>query len=213
MSKRILREEYPTITFKKLFHVGTMNANDKDFSSLEGEGLSISVCPDEWQEITPLQGDLYKFTKQNNCFLNYHELSEDHLEQLSQWGLENGYIEQCTVYNVYFVDGETLEDRYFSFTDYEEAMTEFEAMGEEDEDSFKTMEGFKATEKMIQRIKNNPSPSLTLDLLSTIFAEDVLHIDGVYWNDILDVDCLSAPRGVINLTSLKTWNIKKIKTL
>lgn len=204
-----LLSQFPVISFKKLFHVGTMKKEDKQPDSMEGEGLSVSECPDEWRKITKLMGDLYSLKKADNCFLNFHGLDDNHMKIIIKWGLENVFIEPCKVYKVPFYDGDFDMEMFYIFIDYEEAKKEADEMEEEIE----VTDGYRATGKMVNRTLNDWSPALVLDLLSTLYAEDVLNIDGVYWNDELDVSILSAPRAVINLTHLESWKIKKIAIL
>lgn len=203
-----MNTNFPTISFKELFHVGTMDVNDKEHGSLEGNGLSVSLCPHEWRRITSLKGDLYALKKENNMFLNFHKLKQKQKEIIIQYGINEEYIEPCKIYRVYFCD-ENSDDVYFSFDNYDKAKREAEAEDPDDyENSIKAVNGYKANDKMKERVLNKCEPNLVLDLLSTIYTEDVLKLDGVYWDDDLDVYNYSAPRGVINLTNLKNWNIK-----
>jgi hypothetical protein len=182
-----------------------MNKEDKKLNSLEGEGLSVSLYPDEWKDIASLSGNLFSLIKANNYFLDFHELNDEQKSIMIKWGLENNYIKNCKIYKVSFYSGDLDMNVSCNFVNYEEALTE--VCNEED---IEILDGYIATDKMIERTLNECEPSICIDLLSTIYVEDVLKIDGVYWEDILDTSILSAPRGVINLSQIKNWDIKKI---
>jgi len=46
---------------------------------------------------------------------------------------------------------------------------------------------------------------MTEDFLSICYAEDVLKLDGVWWDDKLNPMSYSAPRGVIFNNMLPSW--------
>lgn len=197
-------------SFKKLWHVGTLNVKDKGSDSLEGAGLSVSVNPEEWQEIAHLGGDLWEFAKNGNKFVNFHRITPAQKKAITEWGVQNGLVLSATVWQVTYWDDEAEEERHFNMD------TEQEAKAEASE-----FEGAKirpmnnkllGTEKLVQR-SNNPSAkntALAFDLLVTVYAEDVLDCDGVWWQDTLDPLNLSAPRGVIFPAKLPSWSKRKL---
>lgn len=198
--------DFPIVSFNELFHVGTLDKKDKQNNSLEGNGLSVSICPNEWREITDLLGDLYSCKKINNKFLDFHMMNDEQKEIILQFGIKGKYIEACKIYRVN-VNGENSYDGYFTFLSYEQAIPEVD-----DEKEITIVDGYKANDIMIERTCADCNQGLVLDLLPTIYAEDVLKIDGVYWNDNLNVNDYSAPRGVISISQLNTWKFNKITT-
>jgi hypothetical protein len=54
-----------------------------------------------------------------------------------------------------------------------------------------------------------PAQMQVPSMLATLYADKVLGIDGVFWEDLLDVSALSAPRAVISAGKLETWKIEK----
>ena len=54
------------------------------------------------------------------------------------------------------------------------------------------------------------SLALGMDYAATAYAEDVLDLDGVWWNDELDVSAYSAPRGVIFASKMGAWTATRI---
>ena len=48
------------------------------------------------------------------------------------------------------------------------------------------------------------------DIITEIYAEQVLDYDGIYWDEILDVASYSAPRGVIFNSKLPSFDVVNI---
>jgi 8-oxo-dGTP pyrophosphatase MutT (NUDIX family) len=203
-------------SFKKLWHVGTMNPNDKQKGSYEGAGLSVSVNPEEWQYIAGVGGDLWELTKQGNRFLNFHRIGKTQRQQIVQWGLKKGYVEPVVTYKVEFWDDEDQETRYHEYLDKAEADAEAKSMIEEEgNESVKVVtdtEALNPTPTLLQRAHADRSePTMAWDYLVIVYAEDMLQCDGVWWDDRLDQYALSAPRGVIFKDKLSSWKIKKVQ--
>ena len=201
-------ETFPIVTHHKVFHVGSLNSSDKRESSLEGAGLSVSLHPSEWQSIAKLGGNpWFQLEKKEPAFLDFHKLTEQQLEVIAHWGVTNGYIEKNTVY-FYESLNEMEEELIYEFTSYEECYEE----ASDNEEEVQTKDGYKATSKLETACKYKKIPPfLVIDLLSTIYVESVLNLDGVWWNDLLDEWNYSAPRGVITLSKLDEWKKTKVK--
>lgn len=195
-------------TFKKLWHVGTLDPKRKQQGSLEGAGLSVSVNPEEWRGIAQLGGDTWELTKPGNKFVNFHRISKQQRQQITKWGLENGYVEQKPVYRAVWFDDEDQEDRYMEFTRESEAKEQAEEMGGRTETA---SEGIVMTPKLADRTMHArwDDPVMAWDMLVTAYAEDELDCDGIWWDDTLDPHKLSAPRGVIFPGKLPSWKKRK----
>jgi len=195
----------PTKTFKKLYHVGSLDIKKRRKDNLEGKGLSVSTEPDAWRDINRgrTTGDTWVLTKSGNKFIDYHKLTEAHLSIIHKWAIENKYADQDTVYKVCWYDDEYDEDVCMEFDDLEEAKEEAEGMGGEIEKKESEIVG---TSKLKQRMGGTH-----IELLAVVYAEDVLKIDGVHWEDTLDTQKLSAPRGVIVMSKIKSWKKKMIQ--
>jgi hypothetical protein len=196
--------DYPTISFPILYHIGTLNPEDKGNDSYEGAGLSITTVPDAWMRITSLRGNLHALTKPNNVFLHFHKMKKVQRKALEQWGIEQGYIVEKEMYRIYFYN----EDEQKAFMEYgnkEEAILE-----KEEYQTMRKVKTIASTIKMDERVRSKlSSSSSALQLLATIYVEDILKFDGVWWADILDVYAYSAPRGVIPAYRLSEWVIEK----
>jgi ADP-ribose pyrophosphatase YjhB (NUDIX family) len=210
-------------SFKKLWHVGSMNPNDKRDDSYEGAGLSVSVNPDEWQQIARIGGDLWELTKAGNRFVNFHRITAGQKKAILQWGIQNGLAESAELWRYSYTTeseyGDEPEQRYGLYDSEAKAREQLGGYSEGPEGYDPAVEGVekveggvKATAKLSQRThRNNIDPSEVYDLVVTVYAEDMLDCDGVWWADTLDPASLSAPRGVIFPSKLSGWTQKKVQ--
>lgn len=196
-------DSWPVVAFEELFHVGSLNPADKRKDSQEGGGLSVSVHPEEWTYIAKLGGlDTHRLVpdRRSSRFLDVHAMQEDQKSQALSWLIDNGYLRVETLWKSIQPD----EQGEASWTLHK---TEQEALDELlDEDGYvEAWDTPVATGKAEGRCGFRIDPMLAFDIALTFVAEDA-GFDGVWWNDELDVYALSAPRGVINLTSLPQWS-------
>lgn len=202
------RPPVPTVAFKEVYHVGDMNAASKKGESHEGAGLSFSFHPEEWSKIARLGGELWVLTKPTGgTFIDFHSMSKEQRNELVEWGVQVGYVEPIITYIVTFED-EDGEEMMMQFATREEAEHEAEAMEEEVEGN---LDGLKPTPAMVNRIGFVSGLLMVQDHLATLYAEDN-QMDGVWWNDELDVLRYSAPRGVIVPSMVNTWNADLVST-
>lgn len=203
--------DWPVCTINTLYHIGTLNPKDKQKGSHEGSGLSITTHPHEWKQIyNRISGQLYACGKSNHMFLNAHALTSEQIATITAWGVENGWIVPTEYYRAYNYDSEHDELFYSIHPTYDEAEYEID---EPDEDNRVEHEpnGFIMTERMKDACMSHHLMHEPTHLLFTLFAEHELNIDGVWWEDILDVYAYSAPRGVINTKHLSEWTFTPTK--
>lgn len=197
---------YPIVQIEKIYHVGTLNINDKKTNSYEGSGLSVSNCPSSWRRINPFsQGKTFLLEKANGMFLNRHSLTEEHIETIYQWGIENHFVEKQVLYQVEIFYDDLQQSYYSNYETYQEALIE----ADDDSEAIIKINGYVSTHKLEETTMNSKSLD-PLDLLLTIYTDVVLKLDGIWWNDVLDIYSLSAPRGVIFKTRLAEWNTVEI---
>jgi hypothetical protein len=197
----VLDSGLPYLSFDSLFHVGTMDPGQKRRGSLEGAGLSVSEHPDEWRQIGKglVSGNTWELTKPGNKFLDAHALSEDQREEIVDWGLSKGYIEEAKVFRVTGYDDEYSSETYSDYYSRKEA--EDEAF---DDEEVTEIDSFKATPSLVQASQEGSDDYF--NLLLPIFVETLPGFDGVWWDDLLDPYKYSAPRGVILVSRLGSWN-------
>ena len=117
-------------------------------------------------------------------------------------------MNQTTLYRVTFYDDEMGCDCYSEYTD--RSLAEEEAEGYEVEGyevEVEEVAGYISTPIMQEKVKGRANPIMVNGLLTTLYVEEETDLDGVWWNDLLDVYAYSAPRGVIVLPRLKEWLI------
>ena len=188
----------PTVSLKDLYHVGTLDASKKGDFSYEGAGLSVTTEPDAWRRIARGQvaGDTHSVAKANNNFLDSHKLTSQHNEQIKQWAIDNGFLEQQETVTVSWYDDEmddTLSQTFNSMADAEAEHGEY--MDDYDVDVDKG--GVVPTAKLKKATgQSRIEATGVLEYVLPLYAES-LGLDGVWWADELDVNKLSAPRGVI----------------
>lgn len=203
-----------TIHFEELYHIGTLNPEHKGRESHEGAGLSVSLHPDAWRKIARLGGfPLHTLQKENNQFLDYYESLEDKSfeERILSWGLEKGYIAPATIYHVEYWDDELECVVRGSYTNKKVAEDEYEPYEEDEEAKLYSTDGYISLSPLQERTRASVSPSFVLPLLTTVFVEDETELDGVWWEEKLDVYAYSAPRGVIIPKRVNEWNVTQTK--
>lgn len=195
----------PTISLPEVFHTGTLNIKDKNERNLEGNnGLSVTNTPGVWGRINRgmTSGDDHKLTKTNNSFIDYHEITKEQHELIEQWGVDRGLLTPLTKYQYSYYDDEYEQEMTFVFDSKEEAEAEAE-----EEHEVTAYEGFSVTDKLCEIIGSGNKDDDSLIIIAYCLLET--ECDGVFWNDILDVTRLSAPRGVILQSKLESWSITK----
>jgi hypothetical protein len=197
--------EFPIKQLPTLFHIGTLDPAQKKWHSYEGAGLSVSTVPAAWRRIARLPGSIFTVSKAEANFLNFHKMKKIHRGEIKSWGIQNGYVIEGTVYRVSWDDEEWGQTLCLEFTDLQKALEETE-----EGKTLRKANTIISTEKMNRRVlSDGVTSSLALDLLATIYADEVLGLDGVWWQDKLDINRLSAPRGCVFLSTLASWSITK----
>jgi GNAT superfamily N-acetyltransferase len=206
------KDGLPVKTLKGLYHVGTLDASKKR-DGFEGAGISVSTHPNAWKQIARghVTGDTHSATKEGNKFLDAHSLSDAHNEQIKQWALKNDYLAQQETVTVCYYDDEMEDDLCSTFNSMADAEAEYD---EELEYMDVTVEkgGIVPTDKLKKETRQNRIESTgVLEFVLPIFAEQQ-GLDGVWWQDKLDVQRYSAPRGVIVPSKIKSWKFSVNET-
>ena len=192
-----------------IFHVGTMDISKKTAFSLEGNGLSVSNCPDSWRRITEgfTHGDLFRLRKHDMKLLDFYSLTPDEKDAIQRWAIDEGYVRPGDLYQCISYDEDGLE--YHSLHEsYEEAFCE----ADEDEVRVVQCAGLLPTDKLLSYSLVKVDLLNIPDIITELYAAHVLDYDGIYWDEELNECAYSAPRGVIfnsKLSSFETINLSK----
>lgn len=198
---------WPVRSFAHLVHVGTMRRCDKGARgpSHEGAGLSVSTCPEAWVRIARLGGlPWWRLERAGHAFLDAHRLTGAQRRQLAAWGVGRGWVARRTLWQLSRHDDElggTVQSLYES-----EAAAREEAFDDEDA-TVTAVRTLVAQPVLAERMGQPIALGQAEALLHAVYAEDVLALDGVFWNDVLDVPGWSAPRAVIFCSRLPEWRI------
>jgi hypothetical protein len=190
----------PVATFSHLVHVGSLKEDMKRGWSLEGDGLSVSTEPEAWEEIATLGGSQWwTFTRDGNVFLDAHELTDEQRSSINNWGIERGYLARQNGWQIEWFD-EEMDDTMTTVLDSEdEAREELDSMEINQEPV------------LVERLVAGPNfpdeaGALNADqVILSVWAEEMSDFDGVWWNDDLAPEHLSAPRAVILKSRLAMW--------
>jgi hypothetical protein len=204
-------KRWPVAAAGTVYHVGLLNPKAKGKDSLEGAGLSVSLVPGVWVRIAQLGGlPWWKLSRRGSSFLLYHKLTKKQREEIAKWGVELGFVKLGAAYKLTHTDEDGGES-YSVYIDPNEAKTEADGMEPSWHPTIEEVQVLHPTSKMSQRVGVKTNVMTSHDHLTTIFAEDALGIDGVWWSDDLDEDALSAPRGVIVPSMVSKWKAREIE--
>lgn len=199
-----------TVCIGEVFHWGLLDPERRNFSfSYEGSGLSVSRCPEAWQQIAKLGGHpLHRLSRTGGRFLDMTALGEYGREYLLDMARRSGRLVQVEAWKVTTYD-EELE--CFTHSVY---MTAEEAEQEIDEID----DGYVA---IIHASSHKAGPAfryapaqedmgITIEDIAILeWLEDETDLDGAWWFETYDPDNLSAPRGVIFQSRLTSWAIER----
>lgn len=185
---------------------------NKQGFSMEGRGLSVSECPEAWRAIARLGNAApWVLTKPNNKFLHVLGLSTADRVAMYAWGEAQGLIRSCTLYHVQWFDEDQQDTVAFSFESKEAALHELgtDEEAEEEGKSLIELSGYAATPALteLSGYLNGELPLALVPHMLAVAYADYLGLDGVFWNERLDVGALSAPRAVISLSKLSSWTV------
>ena len=190
-------------------------------TSLEGSGLSVSVHPYEWTSIAKLGGcPTWELANHHGAqLIDVHALNQDHWGEVRRWAVEQGLLQSTELLIVSWHDDELDDIVSMVFdankpTGVKNAYAEFEdheANGDAST-AINRREGWRATELLSARTGFAIDISEAQNMALNAYVEDVLHpatatnpVQGLWWEDDLDVYSYSAPRGVIHAHSVNTW--------
>lgn len=188
---------------RSLFHVGTMNQDDKGSRgpSWEGGGLSVSLDPDEWTRIAKL-GGLPKWEISNPAtpaLLKVHDLTEEEIENIKTWGRE--YFTEKTVHSASYEDDEIGGEVTLWFDSKKEADLEGDHVRYNGETT-----KLVPSDDLVLMTGISPDTDATEGLIMA-WAETNGY-DGLWWED--EFGPYSAPRGVIFESMIHRWDSRKL---
>lgn len=206
-----------TKSFSVLYHIGTLVLEHKarHYShSWEGHGLSVSECPWAWQKIARLGGmPLWRLTRPGNQFLDYYALSQLDQQTILEWGMTHDWVTLKSVWVASYFDDEAEQTMSFYVNTQEAALAELNCDSESDLSEDQSIEQKTVptpTSRMTAYIGFKVEDVCMPDMLALAYADHVLNLDGVFWDDTLAPQSLSAPCAVIFPQRVSSWTIKQV---
>jgi len=200
----------PTLRKRVVWHVGNVSAKRRKAStSLEGSGLSVSEHPEEWAEIASLGGhDTHEFRRkdgQPGVFV--HMLNMGRAKQsLLDAAAAEGLLQKAQRWEYRWFDDEMDEELYSTFDSEDEAVAEMDdGAGGSVHAVVVNVPTRKLQTEWRKTFAARLDDSLAEDFALLLLLERSGNYDGAWWNETLDPQNLSAPRGVIFQTKLPLW--------
>jgi hypothetical protein len=189
----------PVVVQDTTYHVGTLNFAARKASSYEGDGLSVSVHPDDWARIARLSDQVGPLSRRDGNpfrFLDAHSITDPDRAAINGWGVDQGWLEPAVLWAVQNFDEDDEPAGHFLFATEDEARWEAEAAdGEEPYRDVWAVETFTATAAFPAARVLREQPG---DVLLTVYVGRCRpDLDGVWWEDIHNPLRLSCPRGVL----------------
>jgi hypothetical protein len=179
-----------------LYHVGAMLGQPTKVDSQQGHLLCCSPCPDDWIHIAKLGGlPTWQVKKAGKIRLfDAVRITPELRNQIFVAAARDGMIEAKTLYRSYVTseDPEDNNERFSLFDSPQEAQENCEE-GQEIEPG----PGWISTRKLSKYWLNDPNRPVSLamveDAAITWTCQQQEHMDGVWWNYVLDPEDYSAP--------------------
>lgn len=194
--------EKTRLRFSPVWHIGTFDPAKKCRGSHEGNGLSVSLHPEAWKRITPLDGDLYRMDKPTTAFVDVLACLKQRqlMSWMWEWAMDDGYVEQRRIYRVEYYDDEIADWILLAFLDEARAREEFLSVQDDlEEVRFRSLLDYVPTRMMAQEVLHDELPlAFVRDFaLLCYVAHNFPRFDGLWWQDRLAPAVYSAPRGMI----------------
>lgn len=199
ISMRSLRTCQALRQIPVVFHVGTLDPQDKGYDRHHGDGLSVSAHPDAWRRIARL-GDspLYQLSNPEAWFLDVYAFLQipAWMNIVWEWNEVNGFVVRGRYWQVCRPDCESGLDLVTSWLKYEDAVADVEG------DPFAEIaevSGYLPTDALRERVRHTRLPlPFTKDFALGVWVQENLPaLCGLWWFDQLNTPSYSAPHGVI----------------
>ena len=189
----------------RVWHVGTFDPSLKSTASYEGQGLSVSLHPEEWSQIARLGGSTWELRRQPGTFLDAHAMTKQQRTAVRDWAIEEGLVEPAVAWKVTWWDDEDDREVSMLMSDQDEARAEAE---DREADPPVAVETTVATARLAKIDSTARAGETDPDAVLPLYAElgpHGLDFDGVWWADDYDPSVLSCPRGVVSPSKVNRW--------
>ena len=219
----------PLIILSRVLHIGTLDPADlgknSGASSQEGRCLSVSLCPNAWQQIARLGGyPVHELTCSGGTFLDVHAVQNDQalLTAVLDWAGAKQLVQDRSLWKAWQYDDELECWRYILSASKQAAFEEADIEGVYDHPDELPGPGDRpglecvtvpVATAMLQTLTGMPCGPETdsTDAAIVAWAMEQLPeligrpVDGLWWRETYDPDGLSAPRGAIFPSRVPEW--------
>jgi hypothetical protein len=182
-------------------------------NSYEGIGLSVMQCDEEiiesWIHIARLGGTVIELQRRDGEDGQFAVWSQALEDAAIRWGLKQRLITKYMAWEVSWYDEEVDDRRAMVFDSRPEAEAQVEYY---EEVEIRPRSAYQSSEALARRWWQHFEGSGVLDTaqasieVTNMYAAAAFpRLDGIWWNEELDPEALSAPRGVILPHALPRW--------
>lgn len=200
--------QIPVVSFDYAYHIGTLAGppNDDERSSYEGACLSASHVPGAWARIARTSGPLWRLKKTGAPFLDAHALRGARRRALYRYAVTLGLLAPIMMWRVSYFDDEMNDTLRSLYRTYNEGAAEAESAG------VRTMpqRSYETTTLLTALFKHKTADGFIAQDWAMLAVAELHGLDGVWWNDHLDVARYSAPRIGIFRSALDSFTRKEI---
>jgi hypothetical protein len=183
-------------------------------SSMEGEALSVSIHPDAWRQIAHVRGPtvvLERCDGRPGRFVDGRAA----LSSAIAWGFSAGLLQEMPAWEVSWLDEDTGDERFVLVNDRKTA----KSWRSEQEDAVieRTTVAVEAGAFQVDLVAAFGTshelrhPCCLPELINRYVATTDPDADGVWYDDQLEPDGLSAPRGGILPHRLVAWRVVEVR--
>lgn len=177
-----------------LHHLGNLNISERSGSSLEGNALSVSPCPDAWAKIHRIPSNQVHSIKPDYFIDMFKAEGSGFIEKAIEFCINNKFVKAAKKYSISWFDDELDSEVTAIFDTKEEATLESDAM----ETEISPVDTFDATDKMLTFFDQKSIYCTSInDFMLMLYFIKNHNIKNFYWDEKLDVYAYSAPRGAM----------------
>jgi hypothetical protein len=193
----------PVFPLDRAWHVGTFDRRRRRRGGLEGSQLSVSWCPEAWDEIARLSGATWEVTRNEpGLFLDARAVSQ---RALAEWGISRGLVRREDRWCYSYHDDELDDTLTFAYETRAEALEEVSAYLSP-RPRVRLSNVLASTQRLLDAVGGTKNQrDLGLALLPIALAQH-LGLAGVWWTENYDPVRLSAPRGCILAERVAEWD-------
>lgn len=184
----------------------------KSRTSFEGVGLSVSEYPEEWSSIARLSGPTMTLAHADGSRASFVLWSSALERAALAWGVAEGWVEAAVGWKVSWEDEERGKVEMTFLT---RAKADEEAGDADDENAGRRVSEttvYVPTKRLsdhwvrwFRGSKKMPFEFSKIEVFNLYVASAVPEADGVWWDEELAPEILSAPRGVILPHAIGRW--------